>query len=183
MYAGHGKRNGERMKTPALLITASVLFLTGCVYDSPLTREHTIPIDPAALGLWEQIPADGEKADPDANMVVMKFSDTEYSIHYPTGENGIYWRGYAIKIGEVSCIQLQAIGTEKGPVPAKEKELFNVASYQIIDGILVIKTLNTNLIGKKLKGSEALRKAFLDHKDSKDLFTNPGHFKKTQSEE
>jgi len=171
------------MKTSKLLMALAALLFSGCVYESPLTQEHSIPIDPTALGLWERIPEDGEAVDPDTRMVVMKYSETEYSIHYPTGKNGVYWRAYPIKIGGVPCIQLQAIGTEEGPVPAKEKKLFNVASYQMIDGTLIIKTLNTHLIGKNLVGSEALRKAFLEHKDSKDLFTNPGRFKKIQSDQ
>ena len=73
------------MKTPAILSAAAVLFLVGCVYDSPLTQEHTIPIDPAVLGLWEQIPKEGEKTNPDERILVMKFSATEYSIQYPSG--------------------------------------------------------------------------------------------------
>ena len=141
-------------------MTITILLLAGCVYEYPLTEEHTIPIDPAVLGLWQPIPDDGEKADPDERMLVMKYSDTEYFILHPTGKNSIYWRGYPIKVGGISCVQLKALGTNEGPVPPDEKELFNVASYALVDGQLVVKTLNTDLVGSKLKGSEALKKDF-----------------------
>jgi len=170
------------MKSSILLITTTILLLAGCVYESPLTEKNTISIDPAVLGLWEPVPNDGEKADPNERMLVMNYSNTEYFIHHPVGKNGIYWRGYPIKIGGVSCVQLKALGTDEGPVPPSEKELFQVVSYRMSKGHLIVKTLNADLITNKLKGSDELKKAFLNHQDNENLFSDPSRFKKILSD-
>jgi hypothetical protein len=112
-------------------------------------------------------------------MVILKYSDTEYLIHYPLGGNDeAYYRGYPIKIGGISCIQLQIIGTDDGPLQKNEKNLFHVVSYRLTDGQLEIKTLNTDLVNAELKTIDSLRDAFLKHKDSKELFKDPAVFRK-----
>jgi hypothetical protein len=62
-----------------------------------LTEDHPIAVDSSVLGLWEVIPDDG-----------------------------IYYRAYPIKIGGVSCVQLQAIGTKAGP-PDKKRKTFTTS--------------------------------------------------------
>ena len=111
------------MKKPTTLLTLSVtaLLLAGCVYDAPLTDEHPIPIDSAILGIWEDVPEAGEKPD-DELMMVLKYSETEYLIHYPIGDEGIYFRGYPIKIGDVSCVQLEVIGIGDDPLDSEEED-------------------------------------------------------------
>lgn len=166
------------MKSITVLLGATVLLMVGCQYEAPLVREHTIPVDAAALGLWVPVPEEGEESPEDQNMMILKWSDTEYLIHYPAGKDGLYYRAYPIKIGGVECVQLQVIGTKDGPPAPDEKALYYVASYQLKDGGLEIKTLNTDLIGDKLKTTEELQAAFLKHKDSKELFKDPGMFRK-----
>ena len=167
------------MKHAVMLSVLAALLLAGCIYESPLTKEHNISVDSAVLGLWEPIPDEGE--EPKHNdweprmferMMILKYSNTEYLIHYPIGD-GWYYRGYPIQIGGISCVQLQVIGIDD------EKELFHVVSYQLTDGILEFKTLNTDLVDDNLKTTEALVEAFLNHKDNKELFTNPGSFRRT----
>jgi len=162
------------------MLFAIVGFLVaGCEYESPLTTEHNIAIDSAVLGLWEELkPDEGVEPKEDEQMMILKYSDTEYLIHYPTGKNGIYYRGYPIKIGGISCVQLQIIGTDDGPPKKDETELFHVVSYQLTDGQLEIKTLDTDLVNDDLKTTEELHKAFLKHKENKDLFKDPGVFRK-----
>ncbi len=173
------------MKHAVMLTVLTALLLAGCEYESPLTKEHNISVGSAVLGLWEPIPDEGE--EPKQNdwvprmfkrMMILKYSDTEYLIHDPVGKNGLYYRGYPIKIGGISCVQLQVIGTDDGPPKEDEKELFHVVSYQLTDGKLEIKTLNTDLVDDNLKTTEALVEAFLNHKDNKELFTNPGSFRR-----
>ena len=155
------------------------LLVAGCVYESPFTTEHNIAIDSAVLGLWEELKPDkGVEPKEDEQMMILKYSDTEYLIHYPTGKDGIYYRGYPIKIGGISCVQLQIIGTDDGPPKKDETELFHVVSYQLTDGQLEIKTLDTDLVNDDLKTTEELHKAFLKHKENKDLFKDPGVFRK-----
>ncbi len=168
------------MKKLAMCPVIALLFLAGCIYEAPLTEEHSISIDPLALGLWELAPDKGEQQDKDEKLMILKYSDTEYLIHYPVGRDGMYFRAYPIKIGGVSCVQLQLIGTVEGSLDRDDKKLFHVASYQLSAGELTIKTLNTDLVRDDLKESEALKKTFLKHKADKDLFRDPGRFRKIE---
>ena len=174
-------KNGEiRMKYVIALLSLAGLLLVGCEYESPLTKDHNLAIDSALLGLWEEIPDEGGNSEPDDRMMILKYSDTEYLIHYPTGDDGIYYRGYPIKIGGISCVQLQAIGTEDGPPETDEKDLFHVASYRLTNSGLEIKLLDTDLVDDALKTTDELVRAFLEQKDNKELFTDPGLFRRVK---
>ena len=166
------------MRRIEVLLIVTVLFLAGCKYEKPLTKEHAIPVDSSVLGLWE--PQRDEREEPgDERMMILKYSDTEYLIHYPPGGNDErYYRGYPIKIGGIPCVQLQIIGTKDGLPEEDVKDLFHVVSYELKKGILEIRTLNTDLVDNDLKTTEALVHEFLNHKDSKDLFTNSVRFRK-----
>jgi hypothetical protein len=168
------------MKSVAMFLVIAGLFLAGCKYEAPLTTEHSIPVDSSVLGLWEPIPEKGGESAEDERMMILKYSDTEYLIHYPVEENGLYFRGYAIDIGGIPCVQLQVIGNEDGPLRRGEKDIFHVASYLLENGELHVKMLNTELVSDELTESEALKKAFLKHKDNKHLFANPGNFRRVK---
>ena len=169
------------MKYTTMVIALAVLLLAACQYESPFTKEHSIAIDSAVLGLWEpKSDGDTEDAEQDELMMILKYSDTEYLIHYPTGEDGIYYRGYPIEIGGIACVQLQIIGSNEGPPETDETELFYAVSYQLTAGQLEIKTLNTDLVDKDLKTTDELQKAFLQHKDNNDLFIDPELFRKKE---
>ena len=111
-------------------------------------------------------------------MMILKFSSTEYIINYPVRENAMYFRAYPIKVGGVSCVQLQAIGSNEGPPDQGEKGLYHVASYQLSDAKLEIKLLNEKLVDDVLKKSADLPRAFLNHKENKILFVNPVKFRR-----
>ena len=174
------------MKRAVVLFALTALLLIGCFFEYPLTTEHNIPVDSAALGLWELMKNGKEEPNQSYRMTILKYSDTEYMIRWPFKEFGteFYIRGYPIKIGGISCVQLQVIGTRDGPLEKGMKNLFHVASYQLTDGKLIIKLLNTDLVENasvaEYPDSEALRKAFLKHKNNKELFTDPGSFRKIE---
>ena len=160
------------------LLIVPVLFLAGCRYEKPLAKEHVIPVDSSVLGLWIPQPDKAGESIADERMIILKFSDTEYLIHYPPGGNDeAYYRGYLINIGGISCVQLQIIGTKDGMPKRETKALYAVMSYELKKGILEIKTLNADLVNDDLKTTEALVQTFLKHKDNKDLFTNPVKFR------
>lgn len=169
------------MKYVAILTIPAVLFLAGCAYKAPLTKDHIIPIDSAMLGLWSQVSEKGNTSDPDEQMLVLKFSDTEYLIHFASENEKIFLRGYPIKIGKISCLQLQILGNEAGPPDKNEKDLFLVVSCMLTNDQLVVKMLNENLVDDNLETSEALRKAFLKHQDNKNLFTDPCKFQRVNT--
>ena len=168
------------MKCKLALLTVAVLLITGCEYESPLTKEHNIAVDSAVLGLWEAIPDKGEEPKQNERMMILKYSGTEYLIHYPDGKDGSYFRGYPIKIGGESCVQHQAIGTDDGPPEKDEKDLFHVVSHRLAGAGLEIKILNTELVDDDLKTTEALTRSFLKHKENKKLFINPGRLRKVK---
>lgn len=170
------------MKCIMIFVSVAVLLLAGCEYESPLTKEHSIAVDSAVLGVWERILDKGEEPTNDERMIILKYSDTEYLINYPNEDKILYFRAYPIRIGEVSCVQLQVIGTNNGPPNPFEKDLFHVASYQLTDNRLKIETINTDLIDYTLKTEEQLREAFEKHQDSRDLFNNPRMFRRIEED-
>lgn len=166
------------MRCIAVLLIVTVLFLAGCKYETPLIKEHAIPVDSSVLGVWKPHFDKSEDSGADERMMILKYSDTEYLIHYPPGGNDeAYYRGYPIEIGGISCVQIQVIGTEDGMPKRDVKKLFHVVSYELKKGILEIRTLNTDLVDDNLKTTEALVQAFLTHKDNENLFTNLVRFK------
>jgi hypothetical protein len=167
------------MKRIPVCLIAAVLCFVGCKYEAPLTLEHSIPVDASVLGLWEAVP------DGDGSITVLQFSETEYLIIMPVSAKGdpIYFRGYPMTIGDVLCVQLQLIGDDTQPVDRLEKDLFDVASYELVNGELVIRTLNSDLVGEGLNDTGSLVNAFLKHKNSKKLFVDPCRFKKKKQAE
>ena len=160
-------------------IIAVALFIAGCQYLAPLTEEHSIAVDPAVIGLWEEIPEGDKPPDPEGRMLILKYSDTEYLVHYPTRKDDGYYRAYPVKIDGISCVQIQLIGTADGDVKKGERK-FQVAAYSVSNSELEIKTLNADLFDKDLRDTASFRQAFLKNKDNKDLFANPGKFRRVR---
>ncbi len=75
------------MRCMTVLVIVTLLFLAGCKYEAPLTKEHTIPVDLSVLGVWEPQTDKDEASGADERMMILKYSDTEYLIHYPPGGN------------------------------------------------------------------------------------------------
>jgi len=166
------------MKYKSMFLVAIVLSVfLGCEYESPLTNKHKIPVDSAVLGLWETVPDKNETAGSSEKMLILKYSDTEYLVHYPVGNDAFYFRGYPIKIRNISCVQIRLIGDSGGDIKTEERK-YHVISYQFVKGELEIKTLNTDLVDKNLKNSRKLRKAFIKNSGKKELFQNPVRFKR-----
>lgn len=163
----------------ALMLVA--LFAVGCVYEVPLTTDHTIPVDPAVLGLWELVPDEGKEPDPVARMLVLKFSDTEYLIHYPIGKDGLYYRGYPVKAGKRACVQLQVIGSKDGLPGKKIERHYQVVSCELIEAQLELKVLNPERVDADLADSPALMAAFLKQQDQADLFMDPARFRRVEA--
>lgn len=167
------------MKHAAFAVIAFALFIAGCQYLAPLADEHNIAIDPAVIGLWEEAPEGDKPPDPDDRMLILKYSDTEYLVHYPTGKDQMYYRAYPIRVDGIPCVQIQLIGTADGDIK-KGKRKYQVAAYSISNGELEIKTLNTDLVDKDLRDTASIKQAFLKNKDNKDLFRNPGKFRRVK---
>lgn len=148
------------------------LLLTACVYETPLTPRHDIPIDQAVLGTWNLVSED----DSDEQLRILRFSDTEYLVGNVDNDDELYFRAYAIEIAGVSAIQLEFLGDNKRPVRGDDRYL--VASYRFVDGLLEVQTLNTELVDDELTDSESLKAAFIEHKENPELFNDPGLFER-----
>lgn len=162
------------MKKNAFILAMASMFVLciGCEYKAPITEEHSIKIDPAVLGVWEEIPGDG-KADKPNKMLILRYSDTEYVVCYPAGvQDSLFFKAYPAEVGGVKFVQTKWIGTGKGGVEEQPRR-YQAASYKVADGVLEFKLLNTALVDKELGDTAALKAAFLKHKDSAELFTRP----------
>jgi len=181
----NGREKGrEQVKFKIIFIIALIFLIAGCEYETSLTDEHKIPVDKAVLGLWEAVPEKGMVSDPKdgisdskERLMVLKYTDTEYLVHYPTGNEGFYFRGYPIRIGGVSCVQIRLIGDSNGDIETGERK-YHVISYQFVKGELEIKTLNTDMVDKNITDRNKLKKAFLKNKNKSELFINPVRFRK-----
>lgn len=157
----------------AVLPAAIGLLLTACTYDAPLVTQATIPIDPAVLGVWQA--ADDESDGAPARMVILPFSPTEYLVHYPTAQDdSMYFRGYAIQVAGISCVQLELLGSHRGRETGKDR--YQVAQYALTGDKLEIRTLNDAVVSAELSGTAALHEAVQKNASHPDLFNEPGVF-------
>lgn len=161
------------MKRTLFFLAIVSLILAGCRYVAPLTAQHTIPVDPALLGLWDKVDQNGEH--PDERLLILKFSKTEYLIY----DGSVYYRGYNIKIGKIPCLQVQIIGGESGP-DIEDVGRYDVATYAFRNNELRVRILNSNKVSDELKDSVSLRRAFLKHQNDKDLFVKEIRFHRLQ---
>lgn len=168
-----------RALTPVLALV--LVLLSGCVYKAPVTTTHTIPVDPAVLGVWQAVPEPGEDLDADERMLVLKYSDTEYMVRYPSGKDAMFFRGYPIKLGNLRCVQIQLLGEKDQPVNDEDRK-YQVVAYKLADSVLELRTLNADLISDRLATSADLLKAIKANIANPDLFKDPGKFKKVVKE-
>ncbi|MDP3283424.1 MAG: hypothetical protein Q8M56_03240 [Desulfobacterales bacterium] len=165
------------MKLKIIFMVALMFVIAGCEYETSLTDEHKIPVDKAVLGLWDAVPENGGVSDPKERLMVLKYTDTEYLVHYPAGDEGFYFRGYPIRIGGISCVQIRLIGDSNGDIKTGDRK-YQVVSYQFVSGELEVKTLNTDMVDKKIIDRNKLNTVFLKNKNKGELFRNPARFRK-----
>lgn len=163
-----------------ILLMAAALFLAGC-YEAPLSTEHTIPIDPALPGLWEAVPKPGSSSESD-RMMLLRYSDTEYFIHHPCNDGGMYFRAYPVNVGGVSCMQIKLIGTKGGSLSSEIAKTYYVASFTLTNGIMEIRLLNPKVVSTDLKTSEKLRQAIRENRNHQELFEDPIRFRRCKRE-
>lgn len=165
----------RKLAWPALL---GVLLAGACVYDVPVTTDHAIPIDEAILGAWVSVP---EGNDDPVQTRILRFSETEYVVHYLEDDWELYFRAYPIKVGGVAAVQLEVLGDEDEVVEPDASERYTVAAYRLLNGKLEVRTLNSELISADIADGESLRAAILEHEGHPGLFNEPGLFQRVES--
>lgn len=169
------------MKKYFLPILVAVILTAGCVHHTPLSTDHTIAIDPEFLGLWELIPAEAKGDPAEDMMVILKWSETEYVAQVPMGEKGDFYRAYPVEIGGMQVIQAQSLGSAWGEIHEGDRVVYPIISYRIVEGILAISTLNTQVVDEHITDAEALREAILANINRQDLFEPPAHFRRAEN--
>jgi hypothetical protein len=161
-----------------LLLLVLILTTAGCRYTAPLVVKQGLHIDPTVLGRWQMIAeADGKPPVGTKSAVILNYSDTEYLIRYQVNDKALFMRGYPIKIGSGTYVQLQLIGTQDGNVAEKDRK-YDVAAYSLTNGELTVSLLNSDLVGTKLQTTTELQEAFKNHAADPQLFKLFGKFKK-----
>jgi hypothetical protein len=150
-----------------------MLGLAGCVYEAPVTPEHSVPIDPAVLGLWEIKPENG----PADRMLVLKFSATEYVVHYPMKQDAMYFRAYPVKVDDGTLVQIQFLGTGRQAAAESERR-YHVVKYRRDGDVLEVRTVNPEVLGKNLRTSRELQEAIKQKAGDANLFEAPQRFQR-----
>lgn len=165
------------MKNSALfsMMFSVFMFLCGCEYSVPAGKPG-LPLDNALTGIWEKVP-DNEKDKGKIKILVLKYSDTEYLVVYSNDTDALYFRAYPVKIGDMNAVQIQWIGTDKGPLENKDRK-YHIISANLKDNTLEIKILNNSLISKDIKSREELENKILQNIKNPELFRDPGIFLK-----
>ena len=160
------------------VLMAVAVFVVGCQYDYPLVDKSVKPIDKSLLGVWESVPDEGETNSVINRALVLRFSDNEYLIQYPVKEkDSLFFRAYLIDIGGLSCLQVQVLGTDKGPVEAAD-DTFDVVSYKPEGAWLDVGVLNPQVVDKNATSTAALVNLFMKGRASPALFTPHAKFRK-----
>lgn len=168
----------KRINLSVLAVALFAVCFAGCNYESPLVAESSVPVDPVLLGAWETIPDATKPPEDKYEALILKFSETEYSIQYPRQQkDSLYFRGYPIQVGGKTYLQIQLIGSETGPVKEVDRK-YDVLSYTVSGGVLEISTLNTKIVDKKMTGTDGLLKAFQANQNNPELFVNTVKFRK-----
>lgn len=162
------------------ILMAFCLLAAACQYSVPLSTEHNVAIDSALLGNWAMQPEiDDPRASLDS-MTVMRFSTSEYLLRYVSEGSELLFRAYLINPGGEQLLQLELLEDSDGPVSHDENaNLFMVARYALDGEVLTVGTMNVALVSDEIDNTEALLKAYLEHKDDPELFMDQARFKKT----
>lgn len=163
------------MKKLILLFLLGIPLLVACVFDVPVTTDRVIAIDEAILGPWQSVP---EGKDEPVDIRILRFSETEYVLHYFEDDWELYFRAYPVKIGKISAVQLEVLGDANEVVSEDADERYMIAAYRMVDGKLEVRTLNTELFDTEISDSNTLKAEILKHEENPELFNKPGFFER-----
>ena len=170
------------MKIFSMALVMAVILTAGCVHQAPLTTEHSIAIDPEILGLWERVPGESKGDPTEDRMVILKWSDTEYVAQSPMGEKGDFYRAYPVEIGGRHLIQAESLGSSWGEIYKGERVDYPILTYRIVEGILIISTLNPRVIDINITDTDILRETFLANINRQDFWDPPSHVRRIENQ-
>jgi len=151
------------------------LSLISCVFEEPFETAAVIAVDPALTGLWQEVATDTELQSD--RLLVLKNSENDYLVQYPVGEKTMFFRAFPIDLEGQRFIQLQLIGTEKGPVEETERR-YHLLKARIDGGLLEVRTIDRHVLGEDAVRTQELREAFKRNKHDPKLFEKPVKFRR-----
>ena len=159
----------------SLLILA--LILAGCAYDVPLSEPQDLPLNLALIGIWETLPDSTAVTDDTQQMIVLPCGDGEFFVHVRSGPEGLYVRAYPIAVDGERYHQVQLIGTVDS-TSLSVAGGYHLVWCRLVDGILEVRTLNTDLVDTGIASSAELLTAFREQRSDPDLFIDPARFRR-----
>ena len=168
------------MKKYLMPIVVAIILTACCVHQAPITTEHAIAIDWDLLGLWEAVPGEAKDDPTEDQMLILKWSETEYLAQFPRGEKGDFYRAYPVEIDGRLLLQAQSLGSDWGDIHEGDRVVYPILTYRIVEGILMISTLNTQVVDDKITDGDALREAIIANINRQDLFEPPTHFRRVE---
>ena len=164
------------MKTLLALLLA--LTLSACDYTTSLTPEPKVDVDPAWLGVWETRPDAGA---PD-RLLLLPLGPREYLLSYPAGNpDAMFARVCRTGAGENDPMQITWIGTAKGQVP-DDGRIYQYASAALKDGVLTVRLINGEAVGREAKTADELSAAIAAAKDKPELYREAMVFRKVSGQ-
>lgn len=159
---------------PLLLALATALMLSSCVFESPFEAAAKIPTDEKLLGIWEE--KDSKETD---RLTVLQHSANEYTIQYPGGDDAMFFRAYGVEIAGSNYVQVQLIGTRKGPAQPTDRK-YHLVKVSLTGDTLSLQALDPDVLGTRAGDTATLRAALAKHLDDPKLFQKPGVFKRVK---
>jgi len=151
-----------------LMMVAACAALAGCDYTVPLSKAPVKAADAALVGLWQR--TENGQAE---SLVVLPLGKQELMVAYPAAsKDAMYGRAWAAKGAGLPLLQVEWIGTGKGEV-AREKKVFQVASYAIEGDKLTVRFVNSEAVGGSSATTDELAKALEAGKGKDDFYRAP----------
>ncbi len=169
------------MKRSNLIIMKSIVsclmalfLLNGCEYEWPLVAQPEEEIDQRLVGVWRRELSDGDEE----RLLIFPMSDREYLVSFPVGATDAMFARAALWREEgMTLVQLEWFGNAKALVPNDEPR-YQYASYQMENGRLEIRLVNSSIVGGKQESAEALKAAILAKREDPAFYRESKTFTK-----
>ena len=164
------------IRTVSMLLAG--ILLAGCDYTVPLQETPRYEIVPELVGLWQRPRDAKEQAD---SLLVLPLTRREYLVSFPAGTpKAMFARAMFCRVDELRLVQLEWLGTGEAQLP-EDNKVFQYASYELDKNRIVIRLLNTEVVGGKHPSAAALADAIKANKDHPGLFKHKMVFNRSKS--
>jgi hypothetical protein len=143
-----------------------------------LVEEAVIPIDEQLLGVWELENPDKDKAA-NERMLVTQHSANEYLVVYGAVEKAMIFRAFPIRFDDTDWIQIQLIGSMRGPVAERDRK-FHLMRASVDGDRLSLSILKAAELAEPSASTAQLREAIAGKSDDASFFDAPKSFRRVK---